>query len=438
MLFLCSKLSQRPKWFLVTKRKDYIVMSERRVVITGLGIISPLGLDLSSTWEGIIAGKSGIGPVTQFDASEYPSRIAGEVKNFDPEKYVPAKAVKRYDRFSLFAIASAREAWEDSGLSTDMVDPTRIGTIIGVGIGGLRYLEDNHANLIEGGPRKLSPFLIPAMISNLAPGNVAIDLGFKGVNYTITSACTSGTHALGEAYRMIKGGLQDVVMTGGSEAAITPLGLGGFGKMKALSTRNEEPQKASRPFDRDRDGFVIGEGSGSLVLEEYESAKKRGANIYAEVVGYGFSCDAYHITGQLEGGEGAVQCMNLALQSAKLSPEKIKYINAHGTSTPLNDPNETLAIKKSFGSWANEGLLVSSTKSMVGHSLGAAGGLEAVFLAKAVKDGVVPPTINLDNPDEGCDLDYVAHSAREAKVDAAMSNSFGFGGTNASIIISRV
>lgn len=422
----------------MTKRKDYIVMSERRVVITGLGIISPLGLDLSSTWEGIIAGKSGIGPVAQFDASDYPSRIAGEVKNFDPEKYVPAKAVKRYDRFSLFAMASAREAWEDSGLSTDMVDPTRIGTIIGVGIGGLRYLEDNHTNLIEGGPRKLSPFLIPAMISNLAPGNVAIDLGFKGVNYTITSACTSGTHALGEAYRMIKGGLQDVVMTGGSEAAITPLGLGGFGKMKALSTRNEEPQKASRPFDKDRDGFVIGEGSGSLVLEEYESAKKRGANIYAEVVGYGFSCDAYHITGQLEGGEGAVQCMNLALESAKLSPEKIKYINAHGTSTPLNDPNESLAIKKSFGAWAKEGLLVSSTKSMVGHSLGAAGGLEAVFLAKAVKDGVVPPTINLDNPDEGCDLDYVAHTAREAKVDAAMSNSFGFGGTNASIIIAKV
>jgi 3-oxoacyl-[acyl-carrier-protein] synthase II len=413
-------------------------MSERRVVITGLGMISPLGLDVKESWEGLTSGKSGAGHVTQFDASEYSSRIAAEVKGFDPEKYVPAKAVKRYDRFSLFAIASAREAWHDSGLDIASLDATRIGTIIGVGIGGLRYLEDNHTALVQDGPRKLSPFLIPAMISNLAPGNVAIDLGFKGVNYTITSACTSGTHAVGEAYRMIKGGLQDIVMTGGSEAAITPLGLGGFGRMKALTTRNDEPEKASRPFDKDRDGFLIGEGSGSLVLEEYESAKKRGANIYAEVVGYGFSCDAYHITGQLEGGEGAVQCMNMALESAKISPDKVGYVNAHGTSTPLNDPNETLAIKKSFGAWANEGLLVSSTKSMVGHLLGAAGGLEAVVLAKTIRHGVVPPTINLDQPDEGCDLDYVANTAREKEIDVAMSNSFGFGGTNSSIIFSRV
>jgi 3-oxoacyl-[acyl-carrier-protein] synthase II len=413
-------------------------MSERRVVVTGLGMISPLGLDVKESWEGLTAGKSGAGHVTQFDASEYSSRIAAEVKGFDPEKYVPAKAVKRYDRFSLFAIASAREAWEDSGLDINTLDATKIGTILGVGIGGLRYLEDNHTALVQDGPRKLSPFLIPAMISNLAPGNVAIDLGFKGVNYTITSACTSGTHAVGEAYRMIKGGLQDIVMTGGSEAAITPLGLGGFGRMKALSTRNDEPQKASRPFDKDRDGFVIGEGSGSLVLEEYESAKKRGANIYAEVVGYGFSCDAYHITGQLEGGEGAVQCMNMALESAKLSPDKVGYVNAHGTSTPLNDPNESLAIKKSFGAWAHEGLLVSSTKSMVGHLLGAAGGLEAVVLAKTIRHGVVPPTINLDQPDEGCDLDYVPNTAREKEINVAMSNSFGFGGTNSSIIFSRV
>ncbi len=415
-----------------------MIMNERRVVVTGLGMVSPLGLDVNSSWEGLTAGRSGGGAVTQFDASEYPSRIAAEVKGFDPEKYVPAKAVKRYDRFSLFAIATAREAWEDSGLDINSLDPTRIGTILGVGIGGLRYLEDNHAALVAEGPRKLSPFLIPAMISNLAPGNVAIDLGFKGVNYTITSACTSGTHALGEAYRMIKGGLQDIVMTGGAEAAITHLGLGGFGRMKALTTRNEEPQKASRPFDKDRDGFLIGEGSGSLVLEEYEAAKRRGAKIYAEVVGYGFSCDAYHITGQLEGGEGAVQCMNMALESAGLSPDKIDYINAHGTSTPLNDPNETLAIKKSFGSWAHEGLMVSSTKSMVGHLLGAAGGLEAVVLAKTIQDGIVPPTINLDQPDEGCDLDYVPHTARKATVRAAMSNSFGFGGTNASVIMTKV
>lgn len=413
-------------------------MADRRVVVTGLGMVSPLGLNLKESWDGLIAGRSGIAPVTQLDATAYPSRIAGEVKGFNPEQYVEPKAVKRYDRFSLFAIASSREAWIDSGLSVDALDATRIGTILGVGIGGLRYLEDNHEALLEGGPRKLSPFLIPAMISNLAPGNVAIDLGFKGINYTITSACTSGTHAVGEAYRMIKDDLQDVVMTGGAEAAITRLGLGGFGKMKALSTRNEEPEKASRPFDRDRDGFVIGEGSGSLVLEEYEAAKKRGAHIYAEVVGYGFSCDAYHITGQLEGGEGAVQCMNLALKSARMNPEDIHYINAHGTSTPLNDPNESLAIKKSFGPWAKEGLLVSSTKSMVGHLLGAAGGLEAVVLAKTIKDGKVPPTINLDNPDEGCDLDYVAHTAREQKVGAAMSNSFGFGGTNASIVFRQI
>ena len=413
-------------------------MSERRVVVTGIGLISPLGLNVEESWGNMLEGKSGAGPVTQFDASAYPSKIAAEVKNFVPENYVEPKAVKRYDRFSLFAIASSREAWKDSGLSTEMVDPTKIGTIIGVGIGGLRYLEDNHTELVQGGPRKLSPFLIPAMISNLAPGNVAIDLGFKGVNYTITSACTSGTHAVGEAYRMIKGGLQEVVMTGGAEAAITPLGLGGFGRMKALTTRNDEPQKASRPFDKDRDGFLIGEGAGALVLEEYEHAKRRGAKIYCEVVGYGFSCDAYHITGQLEGGEGAVQCMKMALESAKFNPEQVKYVNAHGTSTPLNDPNETIAIKKAFGAYANNGLLVSSTKSMVGHLLGAAGGLEAVVLAKTIETGHVPPTINLDNPDEGCDLDYVAHHARDAKVDAAMSNSFGFGGTNASVVFARV
>ncbi len=410
----------------------------RRVVVTGLGVISPLGLNVNESWEGMKAGKSGGCVVTQFDASEYPSKIAAEVKGFIPENYVEPKAVKRYDRFSLFAIAAAREAWKDSGLSIDSIDSTMVGTILGVGIGGLRYLEDSHTSLLEGGPRKLSPFLIPAMISNLAPGNVAIDLGLRGINYTITSACTSGTHAVGEAFRMIRDGLQDVVVTGGSEAAITPLGLGGFGRMKALTTRNEEPEKASRPFDRDRDGFLIGEGAGVLVLEEYEAAKKRGAQIYAEVIGYGFSCDAYHITGQLEGGEGAVQCMNMAIKSAKIPADSIKYVNAHGTSTPLNDPNETLAIKKTFGEYANKGLLVSSTKSMVGHLLGAAGGLEAVVLAKTIKDGVVPPTINLDNPDEGCDLDYVAHEAREVSVDYAMSNSFGFGGTNSTIVFAKV
>lgn len=413
-------------------------MANRRVVITGLGMISPLGNSLRESWEGMLQAKSGAGQVTQFDATGYPSTIAAEVKNFNPEEVVQAKAVKRYDRFSLFAMKASREAWQDSGIDINAVDPTMIGTIIGVGIGGLRYLEDNHTELIKEGPRRLSPFLIPAMISNLAPGNVAIDLGFKGVNYTITSACTSGTHAIGEAYRMIKDGLQDIVMTGGAEAAITPLGLGGFGRMKALTTRNDDPTRASRPFDKDRDGFLIGEGAGALVLEEYESARKRGARIYAEVLGYGFSCDAYHITGQLEGGEGAVQCMQMALRSAKINPEQVQYINAHGTSTPLNDPNETLAIKKTFGDYAHKGLMVSSTKSMVGHLLGAAGGLEGVVIAKSVESGYVPPTINLDNPDEGCDLDYVPHTAREARVQIAMSNSFGFGGTNATIVVGKI
>ncbi len=414
-------------------------MRERRIVITGMGAVSPIGNDLHSTWENLLAGKSGIGPVTQFDASAYPSRIAGEVKGFDPETLVIKKDVKRYDRFSLFAMAAAREAWADAGFRDKRYyEPGRVGTILGVGIGGLRTLELNHEELIKEGPRRLSPFLIPAMISNLAPGNVAIDLNLQGVNFTITSACTSGTHAVGEACRMIRDGLQDAVVAGGTEAAITPLGLGGFGRMKALSTRNEEPEKASRPFDRDRDGFVIGEGCGILILEEHEAAKKRGAKMYAEVVGYGFSCDAYHITAPCEGGEGAISCMLGALKDADLPPEKIGYINAHGTSTPINDPSETRAIKAVFGDYAKNGLMVSSTKSMVGHLLGAAGGLEAVFLAMCLKDDAVPPTINLDTPDPDCDLDFVPHESRRVKLEAVMSNSFGFGGTNASIIFKKM
>ncbi len=413
-------------------------MSERRVVITGLGALSPVGLDAPTSWKNVVAGQSGIAEITQFDASDYPSKIAGEVKGFDPESVVSKKDVRRYDRFSLFAIGAAREAWKDAGLEDFQGDRSRVGTILGVGIGGLKTLEDNHAALLEGGPRKLSPFLIPAMISNLAPGNVGIDLGLEGINYTVTSACTSGTHAIGEAARLIKGGLQDIVVTGGTEAAIVPLGVGGFGRMRALSTRNDAPAEASRPFDKDRDGFVIGEGCGILVLEEYEAAKARGAKIYAEVVGYGFSCDAYHITAPKEGGEGAVACMKMALKDANLNPEQVAYINAHGTSTPINDPAESAAIKTVFGAYAKEGLMVSSTKSMVGHLLGAAGGLEAVFLAMAVKDSLVPPTINLSNPDEACDLDYVPNSARETAVQYGMSNSFGFGGTNASVILGAV
>ena len=413
-------------------------MSERRVVITGMGMVSPLGNDLKTSWRNIVAGKSGAGPVTLMDASAYPSRIAAEVKNFDPEAYVEKKEVKRYDRFSLFALAAAREAWGDAGLEGHSYAPPKMGVILGVGIGGLHTLESNHEALLEDGPRKVSPFLIPAMISNLAPGHIGIAHNLQGVNYVITSACTSGTHAIGEAYRMIRHGLQDVMVSGGTEAAITALGLGGFGRMRALTTRNEEPEKASRPFDRDRDGFLIGEGAGVLILEDYEGARRRGAKIYAEVVGYGFSCDAYHITAPPEDGAGAIACMRMAIEHSGLSSDQITYINAHGTSTPINDPTESRAINTVFGGHAHNGLVVSSTKSMTGHLLGAAGGLEAIFCALAVSTGVVPPTINLDNPDEGCDLDYVPHVARELSVQAAMSNSFGFGGTNASIIVKRV
>jgi len=413
-------------------------MAERRVVITGIGLITPLGNDLKTTWNNLIQGKSGAGKITAFDTTNFPSQIAAEVKGFDPEKYVPAKDVRRYDRFSHFALGAAAEAWSDAGLEGHQYNPSKMGCILGIGIGGLQTLESNHTELMNGGPRKVSPFLIPRMISNLGPGNVAIKYGLKGINYTVTSACTSGTHAIGEGCRMIREGLQDVVLSGGSEAAITPLALAGFGRMHALTTRNDDPERASRPFDRDRDGFLIGEGAAVLVLEEYEAAKRRGAQIYAEVSGYGFSCDAYHITAPAEGGEGAIQCMKDALTSARLTPEKVRYVNAHGTSTPINDPAETKAIKAVFGDYARSGLVVSSTKSMTGHLLGAAGGIEAAFLAMAIRTSIIPPTINLDNPDEGCDLDYCAHTAREISVDAAMSNSFGFGGTNASVLLSRI
>lgn len=412
-------------------------MQARRVAVTGLGTICPVGNDVPTAWSNLIAGVSGVDRVTLLDPSPFPSQIAAEVKNFDPESVVSKKEVKRFDRFSLFALAAAREAWADSGLAECSYSRSRMGTILGVGIGGLQTLEDNHAAYVANGPRRISPFLIPAMIANLAPGNVAIDLDLQGINYATTSACTSGTHAVGEAFRLIREGRQDVVITGGAEAGITALGLGGFGRMTALSTRNDDPKRASRPFDKGRDGFVIGEGAGVLVLEELEAAKKRGAKIYAEVTGYGFSCDAYHITAPREGGEGAVSCMRMALEDANLQPEQVRYVNAHGTSTPINDPAESRAIKQVFGEYARKGLLVSSTKSMVGHLLGAAGGLEAVILAKTLQSGIVPPTINLDEPDTDCDLDYVPHQAREVSVEAAMSNSFGFGGTNATILFSR-
>ena len=415
------------------------MMDSRRVVITGLGLLSPLGNSVADSWSSGKQGKSGVDKISLFDASDYPSQIAGEVKGFDPEHYVPKKEIKRFDRFSLLGLAASDEAWKDAAVADGAYQKERMGVIVGVGIGGLRTMEENYRSLIDGGPRKVSAFLVPAMISNLCPGTIGIRFDLRGVNYTVTSACTSGTHAIGEAFRMIREGRQDLVIAGGAEAGITPLGCAGFSRMKALSTqRNDEPTKASRPFDADRDGFVIGEGAGMLVLEDLKGARKRGAKIYGEVLGYGFSCDAYHITAPPEDGRGAIQAMNDAIGDSGLAPEQIHYINAHGTSTPINDPAETSAIKSVFGEHAKKELLVSSTKSMTGHLLGAAGGLEAVLTVKSLEESTVLPTINLDNPGEGCDLDYVPHQAREVSIEAAMSNSFGFGGTNAAVIMGRV
>lgn len=415
-------------------------MQKRRVVITGLGIISPLGLTVKESWEGATAGRSGVGQITRFDASAFATHIAAEVKGFSPDPFIDFKDQKKQDLFSQYAVAATHEALTDCGLLADNAayEPAKMGCVLGVGIGGLMILERYHQAYLEGGPKKISPFLIPGMISNLGPGNVAIKYGLKGVNYTVTSACTSSTHAIGEAYRMVADGLQDLMVTGGSESTVSPIGIGGFNALKALSTRNDEPHRASRPFDKDRDGFVLGEGCAILVLESLESAKKRGAKIYAEVLGYGTSCDAYHMTAPCVDGEGAVRCMRNALEGAKVNPEQVDYLNAHGTSTPANDVSETAAIKSVFGGHARGGLLVSSTKSMTGHLLGAAGAIEAAFSVLSIRDGVVPPTINLDNPDEGCDLDYVAHKARERQVQVTMSNSFGFGGTNATLVFGRV
>ncbi len=408
---------------------------KKRVVITGLGIVCPTGNDPKSVWQAALNGTSGISKISRFPCEDYSTQVAGEIKNLDLNPYIEPKEQRRIDLFSQYALVASSQAWDDAQIGA--FDATKFGCIFGVGIGGLPILERYHEALLNGGPRKVSPFLIPAMISNLAPGNVAIKYGLKGVNYTVTSACTSSNHAIGEAYRMIVNGLQERMLTGGTESAVTPLGVAGFCSMKAMSTRNDEPTKASRPFDKDRDGFVLSEGSAVLVLEELSLAEKRGAKIYGEIVGYGFSCDAFHITGQAEGGEGAVQSMSMALGDGGIDPSQIGYINAHGTSTPLNDPTETLAIKRVFGDHAKSGMLVSSTKSMTGHLLGAAGAVEAFFTTMALKTGVIPPTINLDNPAPDCDLDYVPHKPREKQVEFALSNSFGFGGTNATVAFKR-
>ena len=409
---------------------------QRRVVVTGLGIVSPLGTGVEKNWQAILEGRSGIRKITRFASDGFASRIAGEVPDFKAEDFIDAKEIKKMDLFIQYALGAAAMAVEDSGLKIEGEFAEEVGVIIGVGLCGLDTIEVTHKALLDGGPRKISPFFIPKVISNLAAGHIAIRYGAKGVNWTPTSACASGTHAIGEAYHLIRRGMQDAVIAGGAESVITPLGVGGFSSMKALSTRNDEPERASRPFDKERDGFVVGEGSGVLILEEREQALKRGAKIYAEVIGYAANGDAYHMTAPSPEGEGAARCMRLALKDAGIAPSDIDYINAHGTSTEYNDANETTAIKTVFGEQAAK-LAVSSTKSMTGHLLGAAGAVEGVYSVLALRDGVLPPTINYENPDPACDLDYVPNKARKAAIEVALSNSFGFGGTNACAIFRR-
>ena len=409
---------------------------KRRVVVTGIGLITPLGIGTEQTWQALINAQSGIGPITRFDASDQASQIAAEVKDFNPEDWFEKKQVKNLDAFVQYAVAAADIAWKSSGLSITEENVNRVGVITGCGMGGLPTIEDTHTVLQSKGPRKITPFFIPRVIPNMPSGHISMRIGCKGPNLSQTTACAAGTHAVGEAFRHIAYGDCDVAITGGTESVICPLAVGGFSAMKALSTRNDDPTTASRPFDRDRDGFVISEGAGMMVLEELESAKRRGATIYAEVIGYGQSSDAYHIAAPPEDGEGAARCMAAALRDAGLNPSDIDYINAHGTSTPLNDKCETLAIKTVFGEHAHK-LMVSSTKSMTGHMLGAAGGIEAAFTALTLHHGIIPPTANLRNPDPDCDLDYVPLVARETRIQTAMSNSFGFGGTNGVVIFRR-
>ncbi len=412
---------------------------KRRVVVTGLGAVTPIGTGVSKFWDNLTKGVSGIDTIKGFDPDQFglSVKIAGEVKDFDPLQFMDKKEANRLSLFVQYAVAASEEAIRDSKIKEAGYDPLKIGVIIGTGIGGLRDIEKEHSVILNRGARRVSPFFIPYGISNMGAGYVAIRHGFKGPNYCVVSACATGNHAIGDAFRMIQAGDIDAAIAGGTEAAITPLGVAGFAVMRALSTRNDEPQKASRPFDRDRDGFVMGEGAGILVLEEYERAKARGAKIYAELVGYGATDDAFHITAPHECGEGAYECMKLALEDARLSPEDIDYINAHGTSTPLNDKVETLAIKQLFKEHAYR-LKVSSNKSMIGHLLGAAGAVEAVASVKTIETGIIPPTINLENPDPECDLNYVPNEAVRQEVRAVLSNSFGFGGTNACLVFKKV
>jgi 3-oxoacyl-[acyl-carrier-protein] synthase II len=412
-------------------------VNKRRVVVTGMGMLSPLGNTVASTWDAILAGKSGVGPITRFDASAcaMPTQIAAEVKNFDPSLAVDAKEARRFDTFILFAVEAARQALLDSGLTVTDENASRIGCAIGAGIGGLGHIERNRDAFVEGGPRKISPFFIVGCIVNMAPGLVSMKFNLQGPNISVVTACTTGSHNIGEAARMIAYGDADVMLAGGVEMVTTELGVGGFNVIKALSTRNDDPAKASRPWDKDRDGFVLGEGAGILVLEELEHAKKRGATIYAEFAGYGMSADAFHMTAPEPNARGTSQAIIHALNDAQLNPESVDYVNAHGTST-MADPLEVLALKKALGDHAYH-CMMSSTKSMTGHLLGAAGAVEAIFSVLAIRDQVAPPTINLDNPDEGCDIDLVPHTAKQAKIDVVVSNSFGFGGTNGSLVFKK-
>ncbi len=409
----------------------------RRVVVTGVGIVSPLGTGVEKTWDALIAGRSGIDKITRFDASNLPTQIAAEVKDFVAEDYIDKKEIKKMDLFIQYGLAASQEALEDSGLEINDENAERVGVIVGSGLGGLPTIEKYHSALVERGYKKISPFFIPMLIINLAPGHISIRFGAKGPNVSSVSACASGTHSIGEAYHVIARGDADAMFAGGTESTITELAIGGFNVMKALSTRNDDPQGASRPFDKGRDGFVMGEGAGILILEEYEQAKARGAKIYCEILGYGASADAHHLTQPAAGGEGAARCINMALKNAKLNPQDVDYINAHGTSTHFNDLYETMAIKSVLGEHAKK-VMVNSIKSMTGHGLGAAGGIEGAVCALAMDRGISPPTINQLESDPDCDLDYVPNKAREATINVALSNSFGFGGTNATLALRKI
>lgn len=412
-------------------------MGKRRVVITGMGMVSPVGLSVASSWKCVLAGQSGIAPITVFDASAFSTRFGGALKGFDVTEYVSAKDARKMDPFIHYGMAAGCQALQDSGLVEGKFDPERAGVAIGAGIGGITGIEEGYQSFLNGGPRKISPFFVPSNIINMISGNLSIKYGLKGPNFAIVTACATGTHNIGEAARVIQYGDADVMVAGGAEMATSPTSLGGFASARALSRRNDEPERASRPWDKDRDGFVLSDGAGVVVLEEYEHARQRGATIYAELIGYGTSADAFHMTQPPENGEGAARCMRLALRDAGINADAVDYVNAHGTSTPAGDIAETRALKHAFGDHAYR-VAISSTKSMTGHMLGAAGGVEAIFSIMALCDQAIPPTINLENPDPECDLDYVPLTARQARLDVVMSNSFGFGGTNATLVFKRL